>query len=124
MTEIRLVRGDDDILELRITKEDGTALDPPGLTVFTDARFTAKRRISDPDEDAIIAAALGQGVEVDSEDEDLFLIEVAGLDTEVLPDRISRLVWDVEVTDDIGRHTIASGTLVITPDVTRSSSAS
>lgn len=123
MTDIRMARGDSDILELRITKEDGSALDPPGLTIFEDARFTAKRRISDPDTDAVIAVSLGQGLEIDSEDDDLFLIEVAAADTDDLPDRISRLVWDVQVTDEIGPHTIASGTLIVVPDVSRSSSS-
>lgn len=80
--------------------------------------FTAKRSYSDADEDAIIHRDLADGVSVD---EDGIHVELEAGDTTDLGAPMV-LLWDVEVVEFDGKpRTVASGTLTVTPDVTRDS---
>lgn len=121
-TQLEITRGDDRTYDIDVVDEDGAAVD---ITTFGALWFTAKRRISDADEDAVIAKALGVGVELDDVVTNRANVTIQSSDTESLPDIKTRLAWDVQVQDDLGNIvTIASGTLTVTPDVTRSATAS
>lgn len=122
MSELKMTRGDDRTFDIDIADQDGAAVD---LSTFEGLWFTAKRRISDSDEDAVFQKALGQGLELDTEIDGRASVTVDAADTTDLPDHNTRLVWDVQVKDGEGSVvTVAAGTLTVTPDVTRATVSS
>lgn len=109
-------RGDTIDLEVAVTRNDA-AVDLTGA----DCWFTAKRRLSDADADALIQKTLGSGITVigNAADGNL-LVTIDPEDTDSLT-RQTVLYCDVQLLEADGRvTTVASGTLTVELDVTRS----
>lgn len=117
MSEFAITAKRGDTIELSVTvTRSGAAVD---LT-DADLTFTAKRRYSDADADAVVQKTLGDGIAVvgDAEDGEI-LVTLDPEDTDSLT-RQTVLLCDVQLVESDGRvTTVASGTLTITPDVTR-----
>lgn len=113
---IEIIRGDDKTRNITVTTPDGTPVD---LSEAQQITFTAKRRMTDSDDDAVIRKSLGDGIEVDDETSNVAHIAFVPDDTNDLT--VPRLlVFDLEVIDAEGKvATILIGYLRITPDVTR-----
>lgn len=119
MTAFSMYRGDDEALELTLLDADGvTPLDLTGCSI----RFTAKRKDSDTDANAIIAKVTPSEIEIDANPLlGLATVYIVPADTSALTAK-TKLLWDVQVTDGAGLvHTVATGTLTILPDITRTS---
>ena len=95
-TQLSMTRGDDVTFDVDVVDEDGAPVD---ITGFTDLWFTAKRRISDADEDAVISKSLGLGVEFDDTINSRANVTIEDTDTNDLSDRQVRLLWDVQASD-------------------------
>ncbi len=85
--------------------------------------FTAKRRLSDPDVNAVaqktLIAGAANGVEVLNGPAGQLLVTLDPSDTEGLT-RAMTLVWDVQMREPDGvLTTVAAGTLLVQLDVTR-----
>ena len=110
MSVLTLTRGDDRVLTVTLSEpvSDGARLD-----------FTVKRRISDADDDAVLQKQSDDdGITLD-EAAGTAEIRIAGADTAEL-DVEPRYVWDIQMTASEGEvTTLASGRLVLRPDVTR-----
>jgi hypothetical protein len=112
MSVLTLIRGDDRILDVTLSSpvSDGARLD-----------FTVKRRISDADDDAVIqkdSEGEGGGITFD-EGAGSAEIRIVAADTQDL-DVAPHYVWDIQMTGSEGEvTTLASGRLVLRPDVTR-----
>lgn len=85
--------------------------------------FTAKRRISDADADAVISKKTGAGIEVLAGQTNKARITINATDTDDLPDQTVTLACDVQVKEP-GKDpwTVAEGRLRVRPDVTRATS--
>lgn len=119
MTALSMTRGDRAAFAIALT-EDDVALDLTDLTVT----FTAKYRITDADDDAVIVATVGAGLELvgTAEDGTLTLTVESAQTVDITRDR--PLVWDIQTDDGAGDvRTRLTGTLAITRDVTRTSGA-
>lgn len=117
MADFDIFRGDGDTLSVPVTQPDGTT--PYSLT-GKDIWFTAKRHISDSDLNAAISKTTEDGIEIDSEDDSLAIVTLSGEDTEDFPDKITILVYDVQVKAGSGDPmTVVRGTFRVIPDVTR-----
>jgi hypothetical protein len=111
MSEFRMFRGDDRVLTVTIIEEGGP-LDLTGVLL----RFTAKRKLTDADSDAVISKATGDGI---SHGMDPTLgIATVTLDAEDTEGEApGPLRWDVQLTDGDGLvRTIATGRLVLLAD--------
>src|SRR5690348_9125485 len=107
MTYLAMTRGDDRVLTIQAS-DDLTG---------ADVTFSAKRRLTDGDEDAIIRKFSSDGIELDT-DTTIALVSIDHADTVDVVHRV--LHWDVQVIDDESKvHTVASGRLAIRPDVTQ-----
>ena len=81
--------------------------------------FTAKRKYTDADSAAIFQKSIGSGITVTNPTQGLFVIEIAPADTTAVEKVKTILVWDLQLRDSSGKtYTIASGNLIINPDVT------
>lgn len=116
MTNVSLVakRGDNESYTMALTDADG-AFDLTDCQV----QFTAKRRLDDEDADAVILKTLDAGIEVTNAQGGIAVLSLEPSDTEDLPSRRVRLVYDVQVTNGDGEvKTPIEGRLTISPDVT------
>jgi len=122
MSLLTMKRGDRAEFAITLTDVD-TGL-PLDLTTMT-LRFTAKRRATDLDADALIAKTEGAGITVDVDPSTgLATLEIEPEDTEDLTD-LRSLYWDVQVDNGAGDvRTPLSGLLAISADITRTSGAS
>jgi len=112
MTMLTMTRGDTRAFDLEVTFNGN----PVTIDETVGLRFTAKRRYSDPDDYAVIAKELGSGLEAGEAGH--VTLTIAPGDTVDLERRV--LVWDVELTDpEENVYTVASGTLHVDPDVSR-----
>jgi hypothetical protein len=92
--------------------------DPYDLTSCT-LYFTAKRKFTDEDSAAIFQKSIGDGITITSAAQGLFVVAIASEDTIALEKVKTILVWDLELHDSSSKiYTIASGNLVVNPDVT------
>jgi hypothetical protein len=131
-TDFTIRRGDDEIFDVDVRKENGDPLDDEdesgltgGLHDFEGLWFTAKHNIKDADDDAVFQKTLGGGIVIDDEDSSKAVITVMAADTADLPDYQTRLRWDLQSKDGEGLvKTLASGVLIVEPDVTRGSAES
>lgn len=116
MTVLQITRGDRNVFDLALTGADGTALDLTDLTIA----FTAKRRLRDADDDAVLAKTTANGIAIVSAIGGTATLTLEGEDT---TDLEGPLYWDVQVDDLAGDiRTPLRGKLVIVHDVTRSAS--
>jgi hypothetical protein len=114
MANFTMTRGDTVILS-GTTTLGGDPYDLTGATLV----FTAKSRYTDADEDAIFQKTEGDGITVVSAAQGLFTVEIEPDDTADVPKVKTVLFWDTQVTDsESKKYTIASGKLIINPDVT------
>lgn len=103
---LNAIRGDTTTFSLTVSE----SLDEQDFT------FTVKRRLLDPDDDAVISQT---GLVAD---EGVVLIELLPEDTDQFVDA-ERLYWDIQADDGIGGITTPlRGKLVIAADVTLSAS--
>jgi hypothetical protein len=115
MTLLTMTRGDTRVFTVSLTDADGVALDLTGLTIT----FTAKRRYSDLDDDAVLQKTSGAGIEVLDAEAGTATITIdpedtADLELETLP----TLAWDLQVENGGDVRTPLQGQLAIRPDVT------
>jgi hypothetical protein len=98
--EIAMYRGDDREFTFTLTAGGATYT---GLADATSFRFTAKRRMTDALADAVIAlSGPGSGVELTTDGSDGKLtVTIPASDTAELGSK-TKLLWDIEVTDDEG----------------------
>jgi hypothetical protein len=124
MSLLSMTRGDKQAFEIAIVDADDVAVDLTGITIT----FTAKRRPTDADVDALIAKSTASGIAVDADPSlGTATITLDPEDTEDLTERqIGRsLYWDVQIDDLAGDvRTPLSGRLAIASDQTRASGAS
>lgn len=110
MGDLAMFRGDS--LAVTLTLTDDT------FQTGDSVRFTVKRRLSDPDEAAVVARTSDDGgVTLDGATASCVIHPA---DTHDLAGTAS-LVWDWQVTTPTGVHTLDSGRLIVRPDVTRRS---
>jgi hypothetical protein len=122
MTLLSMIRGDRREFAITLTDDDtGDALDLTTMTLV----FTAKRRPTDTDAQAIIAKTEGAGITIDADPTTgLATLEIEPEDTEDLDD-LRTLYWDLQVDNGAGDvRTPLSGRLALSADVTRTSGAS
>lgn len=118
MSDLYLDRGDDATRVVTITNR--ITGEPVDITTISHARFTAKRRRSDADDDAVIGPKdLGSGVEITDGPAGELTVTFEQADTDDI-DEVTVLKWDCQVTDAAGVvTTVVKGRLLIEPDVTR-----
>lgn len=115
MTLLTMTRGDTRVFRVTLTDADGAPLNLTGLTL----KFTAKRRTSDADDDAVIAKASSAGITLVDGPNGIADITILPADTDSYSDT-APLLWDVQVENgatDI--RTPLSGWLIVAGDVTR-----
>lgn len=109
-----MTRGNDVSLSGTATLS-GDPYDLSGCSLY----FTAKRRFTDDDSAAIFQKSVGSGITITSAAQGLFVVAIGSDDTISVEKVKTILVWDLELHDSAGKiYTIASGNLVINPDVT------
>ena len=105
-----------------------TNLGANGLAAFSNARFTAKRDLSDPDASAIISKQLGSGITITTNGgvgvDGVLSVAITQADTAALPTGYAvALVYDVRLYDAAGDgYPVATGTLTVTPTATQATS--
>ena len=116
MSLLTLHRGDTEVYTISLTNDAGTALDLTGLTIT----FTAKRRPTDSDLDAVLSKSTADGIVVDDDPTTgIAVLTIDPADTEDLTD-LRSLYWDIQVDDGAGDvRTPLLGLLAITADITR-----
>lgn len=111
---LTVIRGDDEVLALSVVDADGV---PVNLTT-AELWFTVKRKLSDPDSDAIIQKTTGAGIEHEAEAGSA-TIYLEPSDTEGLAARQQTFRFDVQLKEQDGRiSTILRDYLTVKPDVT------
>lgn len=108
-TRLTIIRGDDVNLGVTLKDGEGEVIDITGYTVY----FTAKKKLSDPDSDAIIAKEV-----TDHEDPENGVTNIALSSTETdIEDDI--YYWDIQLkdTDDLISSS-AYGQMRVRKDVT------
>lgn len=122
-TDLVMYRGDDRSFTMTVT-DNGGPLDLAGATV----RFTAKRKLADADDDAVIALDSGTGgVVITDAPGGVVRVDVGSADTAGLT-KDEKLFWDLQVKDAAGKVRTSPdasltattlGTLRVRVDVTR-----
>lgn len=122
MSTFKLTRTRGDTIRLLVTatRPDEAGVDQPVDLTGATLTFTAKLKITDAD-DAVttIQKTTGAGIEVLAADEGTAVVTLEPEDTEGLLVKTTYLA-DVQLDESDGtRTTVASGKLIVTPDVTR-----
>jgi hypothetical protein len=109
--DLEIQRGDNERLLAVITP----------FTAAAELHFTAKKKLNDTDDNAIISKALGAGIAVtvagDANTPAQAQIEINKADTQALPNKLSPpVVLFYDLTDGAD-HTLARGKLTIIPEV-------
>ena len=122
MSALQMIRGDTAVFDLTITDQDTG--DPVNLTNMV-LTFTAKRRPTDTDAQAIILKTVDAGIVVDADPTlGIAVLTLEPSDTEDLTD-LRTLRWDIQIDNGAGDvRTPLSGRLAIASDQTRASGAS
>jgi hypothetical protein len=115
MTDFTLSRGDTVDLAVVVTAS-GSAYSLVGCSIW----FTAKSSYSLADTGAQFQKTIGSGITVTNAALGRFSVRISPADTSSLGNSKTLLVYDCQVKDASGNiYTIASGNLIILPDVTR-----
>ena len=118
MTTLYLTPGDDFTYTVTITDADGNAYNLTGATLW----FTAKRRVSDADADAVaalywVSGGASDGITVSSPSTGVAEIAIAAADTLDFVQAAHR--WDLSISDSAGIvRTVDQGVMVVRPAVT------
>jgi hypothetical protein len=120
MSKITVVRGDTKLIQITAL-QNGVAVDLAGCDLW----FTVKDSKQRSDSDAVIQKTIGDGISVGSPTTNgQFTVTIDPEDTEDLPfgeKDILSYYWDCQLKNGSDQiFTFASGTLEVTPDVTRS----
>lgn len=120
MTILAATRGDNETYQLTILDAAGAAMD---ITSVLEIWFTAKSSLDDADADAVIAKTkTGGGITIIDGPTGRADVALLPADTAGLAARRLELHWDCQVKAASGAiTTVDSGTLVVSPDVTRAS---
>jgi hypothetical protein len=115
MSVLNIRRGDTATFTIALTDSEGAPLDLTGLELT----FTAKSRLHDADEDALVVKTVGEGIEVDEDPTTgIATLTILPEDTLDFVDAY-RLVWDLQVDNGAGEiRTPLTGRLVVSADVT------
>lgn len=120
-TNLKMVRGDTKVVRVTI---DHSTLGAGGVTGFS-FWFTAKNDIADADADAVVQKLPNNFTVVtegDASTDAVVTCKIVPDDTADLPAFDVPLAYDIQAEDGAGNvTTIASGTLTVSPDVTRAS---
>jgi uncharacterized protein YbjT (DUF2867 family) len=109
-----ITRGDDVGWSGTVELSD-VAYDLAGCALY----FTGKNKYTDADASAIFQKTIGSGITVTNPTQGLFTIALVPADTTAIPKAKTILVWDLQLVNSAGkRYTIASGNLIVNPDVT------
>lgn len=121
MSLLSMTQGDKHTFDVALTDAAGAPLDLTSV----DITFTAKRRLSDADADALIQKTTASGITVDADPTTgLATLVIDAADTVGLASGPA-LFWDLQIDDGAGDvRTPLSGRLAIASDVTRSSGGS
>ena len=111
MAVLAMTRGDDRVIELAVTRADGTAQPLGGTTM----RFTA-RRFATSEAAPELEKSVGAGITYTDAPNGLAEVAIDNEDTEEL-DGFTVMRWDAELSDGSIKRTVASGLLYVTPDV-------
>lgn len=115
MTDFSVDHGTDNTLDLVLVDGANQPLNLTGASIW----FTAKRRYSDTDADAIIQKTVGDGITVDNAAGGLAHVTLLPEDTFDLPFYRQTFRYDVKVKSSDGISAIvARGQLTIEPAVT------
>lgn len=120
MAKLEMYRGDDETLDVEIVDFDGSPLNITGGEVL----FTAKKSSRQTDDVAVIkkSSVTNGGISITDGPGGVAEVYILPSDTADLY-APTELTWDVAFVDVTGkRRTVASGQLVIKPDVTRRAS--
>jgi hypothetical protein len=112
-----ITRGDDATLTVTIRDTEGDPYPLAGKTLW----FTAKKKLSDPDEVAVISKTTGEGIELLGGTGQA-VVRIDAADTANLPNKDTTLHCDVQMLDGGKVWTVVKDTLIVEPDVTRRSS--
>jgi hypothetical protein len=117
--DITIRRGDTEVIDVAVTEPAADAADPPvpvpiGSATFA---FTAKRTRRDPDEQAVLALTLGQGIVVTDGPGGLLTVTMTPAQTAALTP--GRYDYDLQMTEGTTVTTIVDGTMLVEADVSR-----
>ncbi len=116
MTDFTITRGDTIGLNVAVSA-GGTVYPLVGVKMW----FTAKNSYNDPDSSAVFQKTIGSGIVITNTTLGLATVTIDPTDTYGLPSSKTLLVYDLQVEDASGNvYTVASGNLIVLPDVTRS----
>jgi len=117
MTDFSIFRGDTVSLDVTVTAS-GSAYNLTGCSMW----FTAKQRYSDLDAAAVFQKSTGSGITITSPTFGQATVVISPSDTSGLSNVKQLLLYDLQVKDASGNiYTVASGNLVVYPEVTLSS---
>jgi len=121
MSLLQITRGDQKAFTVMLTDGAGLPINLTGLALT----FTAKRRPTDTDAQAIIVKSGVAGIDVATDPSTgVATLRIDAADTADLTD-LRTLYWDIQVEDMLGDvRTPLSGRLALSPDITRTSGAS
>lgn len=114
--ELTMFRGDAKAWGFTITDPDDPDL-PVDITSAS-VTFTAKRKASDDDDDAIVQKSVGSGVTITDGPNGRCSVQLQESDTDDLTVPLT-LRWDLEIEGSDGKQTVAAGTLRVMVDITR-----
>ena len=118
MTDFTIYRGDTVDLNINLIAS-GSPYSLIGASIW----FTAKTSYALPDSLAQFQKTIGVGITVTDAAHGVFTVRISPADTSGLGNSKTQLVYDCQVKDAVGKiYTVASGNLIILPDVTRSTS--
>lgn len=116
MAKLFMYRGDAAQFNIECKNPDGSPLDPSPGTLF----FTAKSSHRQSDDDAAFSKITGSGISITDAPNGVATVTLAPSDTDLLY-APSVLLWDLQyVTAGGAPITLAAGTLMVRPDITRS----
>lgn len=114
--DLSMIRGDSKTFALSLTDAAGDPLDLTGCTVW----ITAKEAYTDTDAAATFQHSTDDGnITILDEDTGVIAVDIDPADTTDLDGKTTRLVYDIQVEDGVGKVTTpVRGKLVVRPDVT------
>lgn len=116
MSDITIYRGDTVKLNVAVTV-GGVVFDLTGCTIW----FTAKNLYTDADPGVFQKSTLNGGIVVTSAPNGLCQVTILPADTSGQAATKIMLLWDCQVKTSTGLiYTVASGNLIVIPDVTQS----
>lgn len=108
-SDMQVIRRDDVAFEITFKDSDGVAIDITGATVF----FTVKKRITDPDSEAVISKTITSFTDPTN---GLATLQLSNTDTDITP---GKYVFDIQLkTVDNKIASSSSANFFVNQDVT------